>query len=109
MKSISFSLTFLSTLALVACGQSSIDGEYVSTGGRVGIYEMDAMVVEQEADAETYFVQFIGEEETLSYSEVERDGSVLSINDKGFIMTVEFAGDEAIVGGGEATFEKTSN
>ena len=98
-----------SALALAACGQSSIEGEYTSTGGSVGIFEMESMLVTQEEGGETYRVQFVGPEETLSYDQVTRDGAVLSIDDKGFIFTVEFDGAEAVVGDGEATFEKVAD
>jgi len=106
MNTPSRSLILCSILALAACGQASIEGEYSATGGQVGIYELNSMVVTQEEGRENYTVQFIGDEETLSYENVVRDGTVLSVNDKGFIFTVEFNGDEAVVGDGEATFEK---
>lgn len=98
-----------SALALAACGQSSIEGEYASTGGSVGIFEMESMLVTQEEGGETYRVEFVGPEETLSYDQVTRDGAVLSIDDKGFIFTVTFDGAEAVVGDGEATFEKVTD
>lgn len=91
---------------ITACGKSSIEGEYKSLGGKVGVYEMQSMLIQNSADGSKYNVKFVGNERTLSYENVEFQNDELKISDKGFLMPVKITGNKASVEVGGATFEK---
>ncbi len=101
-----FALSF--ALFVTACGQSSIEGEYKGDGGKVGIYKMNTLLVEKDKASGKYSVQFVGDEKTLSYKDVELKGSTLEINDKGFVMPVKIEGNKTTVQESGAVFERAS-
>lgn len=106
MKKIIYAVLMGCIVLLAGCGKSSIEGEYKSLGGKVGVYEMQSLLIQSSADGSKYNVKFVGSERSLSYENVEFQNDELKISDKGFLMPVKITGNKASVEVGGATFEK---